>query len=382
MDQPDPTPLDEEVLSTQIIERLLRYDELDEAELQAIEADPTARQELHRLQLAEAWLSEPSPAGALLGADSATGSDTTDDDAACPSAEDLFDFGQRLEPTDHSNARQVELSHHLASCADCRALVATLALRPPSPLIVVDSPLPDIHTAPAPRPRSTRALRLARGPLPASRSALRHLPILVAASLLAILITSGWPTSVMGKGPGQFPSPASMRGASAQRLVSPMNLVLSRTTDLPGLPRLNDIQFELRPRSGDVRYEVYIYAGNSSVLQREQERKPLHRIESRGPQPSTLTLAGPLPIGRYSWEAWSYRGGDTPEFMGEADFRVVANRGLEEFLRREGATIAAVRELDSDSFIADARALARTLCRDGVCSLYEAERYLAITPVR
>ena len=133
MDQPDPTPPDEEVLSAQIIERLLRYDDLDETERALLEADPATRTKLHRLQLAEAWLTEPFP--------------TTETEpgleSACPSAEDLFDYGQKIEPTGLNIARQVELAEHIKRCAECEALISKLGERPPSPLIVVDSPLPN-----------------------------------------------------------------------------------------------------------------------------------------------------------------------------------------------------------------------------------------------
>jgi len=368
MEQPDPTPPDEEVLSAQIIERLLRHDELDEEELALLEANPAARVELHRLQLAEAWLTEPFQASAPDAAE----------EGSCPSAEDLFDYGQKIEPTGLNIARQVEVAEHLKSCAECEALVSKLAERPPSPLIVVDSPLPDPVPQPSPRPRSSRAMRLARGPRPTPRSGLRHVPFLVAASLLAVLMLSGWPSSVLGKDPMGFPSPAVMRGNTSQRLVSPKDLVLSRSRDLPGLPRLSDIVFEVRPEHGDARYDVYVYQGHSSALESAEERMVLYHFTSSEP---TLRLAGPLPTGRYSWEAWSVRELDgTPRRLGEANFNVVHNPGLERAILHKGGNVSAVRELHENNFIADARALARDLVQKGMCNLYEAERYLAVTP--
>ena len=115
MDQPDPTPPDEDVLSSQIIERLLRYDELEEAELAELEADPSVRTELHRLQLAEAWLTEPSPA-------EESSVEALADSSPCPSAEDLFDYGQKLEPTALEISHQVELAEHIETCAECAGL--------------------------------------------------------------------------------------------------------------------------------------------------------------------------------------------------------------------------------------------------------------------
>jgi hypothetical protein len=368
MEQPDPTPPDEEVLSAQIIERLLRYDELDDEELAVLEADPAARVELHRLQLAEAWLTEPFQEKDV----------EPTQECSCPSADDLFDYGQKIEPTGLNIARQVEVAEHLKVCPDCEALVSKLAERPPSPLIVVDSPLPDPVPTPAPRPRSSRAIRLARGPRPSHRSGLRHVPFLVAASLLAVLVVSGWPSSVLGKDPMSFPSPAVMRGNTSQRLVSPKDLVLARSRDLPGLPRLSDVVFEVRPEHGDARYDVYVYQGHSSALESADKRLVLYHITSSEP---TLQLAGPLPTGRYSWEAWSVRDLDgTPRRLGEANFNVVLNPGLERAILHKGGNVAAVRELHENNFVADARALARELVQKGMCNLYEAERYLAVTP--
>jgi hypothetical protein len=196
--------------------------------------------------------------------------------------------------------------------------------------------------------------------------------------MLAVLMMSGWPSSVLGKDPMGFPSPAVMRGNTSQRLVSPKGLVLSRSKDLPGLPRLSDILFEVRPEHGDARYDVYIYQGHSSALERAEERLVLYHITSSEP---TLQLAGPLPSGRYSWEAWSVRELDgTPRRLGEANFNLVHNPGLEQAILHKGGNVAAVRELHENNFIADARALARDLVQKGMCNLYEAERYLAVTP--
>ena len=368
MEQPDPTPPDEEVLSAQIVERLLRFDELDEGELALLKEDPAARVQLHRLQLAEAWLTEPSQS--LEGAPSR--------ESDCPSAEDLFDYGQQVEPTGLEIARQVEIADHLRSCAECAALVSKLADRPPSPLIVVDSPMPEATPTPAPRPRSSREMRLARGPRPTPRAGLRHVPFLVAASLLAVLMLSGWPSSVLGKDSNGFPSPAVMRGNTSQRLVSPKDLVLARSKDLPGLPRLSDVVFEVRPESGNARYDVYVYQGHSSALVDPEERMLLYHITSREP---SLHLAGPLPTGRYSWEAWSVSELDgTPRRLGEANFNVVHNPGLEQAILHKGGGVSAVRHLHENNFVADARALARDLVDRQKCNLYEAERFLAVTP--
>ena len=84
---------------------------------------------------------------------------------------------------------------------------------------------------------------------------------------------------------------------------------------------------------------------------------------------------------RSSWEAWSLRELDgTPRRLGEANFNVVHNQGLEQAILHQGGGVGAVRELHENNFIADARALARDLVRRGMCNKYEAERFLAVTP--
>jgi len=360
MEHPDSTPPDETVLSAQVVERLLRFDELSQEELTELETNPAARDELHRLQLAEAWLTEPfSSEGA--------------DESSCPSPEVLFDFGQKLEPMALSNSEQVKLSEHLDQCAECSALVATLAERPPSPLIVVDSTLPNGHRAPSPRPQGNRAVRIAQRPRSMERASLRNAPFLVAASLLAVLVLSGWPTSVLGKGPSQFPSPSVMRGSSSLTLISPRNLVLSRSRDLPGLPQPNGLIFEARPFPGAASYEFKVFERNGSALQSDAERASRGLMTGAAPQ---LLLASPLPVGHYSWSATAVLETGERKPLGEMDFRVVADEALEDELMSLGESVDAVLRLDYGHYYADARTLTRRLRDVGACDADEAARYL------
>lgn len=360
MEHPDSTPPDETVLSAQIIERLLRFDELSEGELTELEMDPSALDHLHRLQLAEAWLTEPFSL------------DEENDEDSCPSAEELFDYGQNTIPMQLSNRHKVELSEHIEGCDECSALVATLAERPPSPLIVVDSPISQTEREPAPRPRSTRP-RLAQRPSTLEPSAVRHVPFLVAASLLAVLVVSGWPKSVLGKSPSSFPSPSIMRGQGALSLISPRNLVLARTQELSLESRLNGLRFETRPYLGAVGYEFEIYERSGPALQDSHQRESRYRKVQSSPD---LFLATPLPVGRYSWTALAtLESGERVE-LGELDFRVIKDENLEDELRRLGSSVEAVGRLDWGHYHADARMLTRALRDQGLCDPEAASVYL------
>jgi hypothetical protein len=53
----------------------------------------------------------------------------------CPEAEALYDFGSGPGARELSAVESRRIEAHLVECADCRALVATLASRPPAPLL-------------------------------------------------------------------------------------------------------------------------------------------------------------------------------------------------------------------------------------------------------
>ena len=364
MENPDSTPPDENVLSTQVIERLLRFDELSEQELAELEMDPAAKDHLHRLQLAEAWLTEPFTAEEDLN------------ESSCPSPEELFDYGQNMATMQLSNRQKVELSEHLESCGECSSLIATLAERPPSPLIFVDSPAPQTQEEPAPRPRSTRD-HLARRPELLESAGARHVPLLVAASLLAVLLVSGWPKSVLGKGPSSFPSPSIMRGSGALPLISPRNLVLARTPGSSTTPALNGLHFETRAYPGAVSYEFEIFQGSGSALENDRDRETVigPRVQA-GPE---LLLATPLPAGRYSWKATAVLESGGRRELGELDFRVITDENLEDELMRLGTSIEAVERLHWGHYHADARMMTRALREQELCDPRDAAVYLQET---
>jgi hypothetical protein len=360
MEQPDSTPPDETVLSAQIMERLLRFDEISEDELSELEMDPSAQDHLHRLQLAEAWLTEPFSL------------DTDIDEGSCPSAEELFDYGQSMGSMQLNNRHKVELTEHIEGCDECSALVSTLAERPPSPLIVVDSPSLQAKQEPMPSTGSARP-RLARRPSSLEPSGVRQVPFLVAASLLAVLIVSGWPKSVLGKSTSSFPSPSIMRGQGAMPLISPRNLVLARTQGSSPQSPLSGLHFEMRPYLGAVGYEFEIFEGSGPALQDNNQRESLYRKVQSTPD---LFLATPLPIGRYSWTAVAVLESKDRVELGELDFRVIKDEYLEDELGRLGPSVEAVRRLDWGHYHADARMLTRALRDQGLCDPQAAAVYL------
>ena len=366
MEHPDSTPPDETVLSTQIVERLLRFEDLSEDELAEIQANPSAQDQLHRLQLAEAWLTEPFS------------SEEAEEECSCPSAEDLFDYGQKLSSMDLSNRRKVELAEHLEQCPECSSLIATLAERPPSPLIVVDSPLPTPRQEPTFSPRSSKRTLLAKRPRALEPSGARHVPFLVAASLLAVLVVSGWPKSVLGKSSPGFPSPSIMRGSSALALISPRNLVLARTQESSLSPQLNGLPFETRAYPGAVSYEFNVFERGGSSLENNAQRASYSTMVESSPE---TILATHLPVGLWSWTAEATLESGEIKALGELDFRVHADEGLEEELSRLGLSVDAVSRLDWGHYHADARSLTRVLRDRGLCDSEEAARYLQeLTP--
>ena len=365
MENPDSTPPDERVLSTQIVERLLRFDELSADELTELEMDPAAKDHLHRLQLAEAWLTEPFSI------------EEGHDECSCPSPEELFDYGQSMTAMQLSNRQKVELSDHIESCDECSSLIATLAERPPSPLIVVDSPAPQAEEERAPRPRSTRD-HLARRPVPLESASARYVPLLVAASLLAVLLVSGWPKSVLGKGPSSFPSPSIMRGSSALPLISPRNLVLARTTDSSATQALKGLHFETRPYPGAESYEFEIFEGTGSALENERDRVKKGLLKSSTPE---ITYTESLAVGRYSWKATAVLATGGKRELGELDFRVIEDENLEGELKRLGTSVEAVERLHWGHYHADARMMTRALREQELCDPRDAAIYLQeITP--
>src|SRR5258706_3914962 len=148
------------------IEALVRWDELSEADLHELEADPHLAPRLEMLRSAEAWLEN----GGAAASD-------------CPSSEELYDYAGAPghDPLPAEAARRID--EHLFTCTACEELLLTLADAPPSPL-VLDPPLTTIS---APRRREPPALApiLELSPRSTRRRRIQRVALACAASLVA-----------------------------------------------------------------------------------------------------------------------------------------------------------------------------------------------------
>jgi hypothetical protein len=101
-------------------EALTHWDELDPALLTAIASHPQHGPRLAMLRRADRWLERKARAMRPAG--------------ACPSSEELYDFGRGPGFGPLESARRAEIERHLRSCRDCENLVETLAALPPVPI--------------------------------------------------------------------------------------------------------------------------------------------------------------------------------------------------------------------------------------------------------
>jgi hypothetical protein len=103
------------------LEALAHWDELDAAALELLEKHPVHGPRLTMLRAADGWLREQ-------------GSSARESRGACPSPEELYDFGRGPGYTPLSQAARTRIDRHLAQCQDCELLVESLVAPPPAPL--------------------------------------------------------------------------------------------------------------------------------------------------------------------------------------------------------------------------------------------------------
>lgn len=323
--------------------RLTEFDELPATERSALcahaRACPSCGPALRLLQAAEEHLGGgPRGRGPLEG---------------CPSSEELFDFAKApgAQPLDAERAAGV--AAHVERCADCTALLSTLAARPPSPLIL--DPLPE-----APRRRPLRLLRLA--------------PLAAAAAVVLVLIfqravDDGGVTLASATGEVVFPSAELLRGDQGGALLWPRGALLSPPAAGAG------VTFELALPERAGRWRVRVLERGDDPFSQGRE---LTALEGHGP---TASL-GALTPGAYTWEAWvEVDGLERP--LGRRDFDVRADAAT----AGELAELAALAEperstrtlalLAARGYHADARAWARALPPSP-----ERDAFLARTPGR
>lgn len=375
-------------------EVLVHWDELRPGDLEELATHPLLGPRLAALQRAEAWLSEQGSGDAPPGV------------AACPSPEELYDYGRGPGYSPLPPERRVEIDRHLLRCEACKGFAEALERRPPVPLDLPLAGAPSLSigadrpSAPGtdggePEVGSTPAVPLPRrrsgGPRPAppadlqppgrsasprrGRPRLARLASLAAAAALAASLPLLLRPSGTEHG---FPAPPPvLRGRAADALLFPRGLVLARSPALAGIGLRPDtpLRFEIAPIEGASGYRVELLRAAADPFA-AGDRVAL--LESAEP-----TLAAEaLSPGRYTWRAFADVGG-LERFLGERDFEV---REDPELVRRLLARAdsdapqrgeALVRLLDEAGYLVDARALARTLPPSP-----ERDAYLARVPGR
>ena len=333
------------------LEALVCWDELAEADLRELEADPHLAPRLQVLQAAEDWLER--------GPELATG---------CPSAEELYDYGGGPGASPLSVQATRRIDEHLFGCSDCEELLGTLADAPPSPLL--DTPVPT--KLPAPRRRATPALAPILELQPRRRRVQRALlacaAMLVASFALWLLFD--------GRDAGlRLPAAPLLRGEDELALYYPRGSVLPTGRWMPNGTLA--LRFELRPVEQAENYRVELSRRGAGAFEPAK-----NFLELQGATLGELVLPARLEPGSYTWRAFARVHGLERD-LGARDFELQADAALEQRLMTavgldESARVCErVRILHEAGDWTDARELARTLPPSA-----ERERYLGQLPGR
>jgi hypothetical protein len=326
---------------------LIRWDELDfrrrlELERHAavcVSCGPA----LALLRRADAWLNEPTRGPS-------TSSVPTGE---CPEAEALYDFGHGPGARSLPSERRGVIAAHLVGCADCRALVATLASRPPAPL-VLDQPTFTVVDA---EDEGALDLELGGRSIPAKR----WLWIPAAAAVLLFAVGFWWKDIFAADqdtlvAQGIYPAEEVLRGNDGGPLYFPRDAVLA-IGDHPW----KSVVFEIEPIEHATLYRITLTRRDDGVLGAERE---VARWETA--EPTSSLDASELALGRYTWEVWAVVDRlDKP--VGRRDFEVRADPATEEQLFEalqltgDARTAEVLRVLHARGYLGDARAFARTL---------------------
>lgn len=308
----------------------------------------------------------------------------------CPSSEDLYDFGRGPGSRALPAERRRAIEAHVAGCAECGELVATLASRPPVPiewtpegLVGAQEPartqekesMPTVDVPPATQAPILRP----RFDAPARRR-LRWLwiPAAAAAAVVTfVLVRDGLDAKETGAQlvaqvdvqDSVFPAPPTLRGETDAALRFPRDRVLATTTgELWTTPWI-----EIEPRADATLYRVELRRLGEGVFDRGAT---VWTIETREPaMPLNAEQARLLTPGEYTWEAWA-RVGDLDLPLGKRSFEVIVDGALIAMLdaareRDAGAATRAVLEaLHQRGFLGDARAFARTLAPSAARDAY------------
>ncbi len=313
---------------------------------------PACSVRLSLLQQAERWLAgqatsnreQPKPA------------------SPCPSAEELFDFGHGLGARAIPLAVERRVEAHLVECAECRGLVATLASRPPAPLLDRDSAeSPNLPSRPRRVVAKTETLRRV-GP--------RRLWLQVAAAA-ALLIAALYWLGANRASHGQervevagaqisYPAPKLLRGDSSSSMYFPRAALLAASpAGSPGT--WHALRFVIAPQAGATLYRIKLFRSPQGAFGRGE---PVGQMTSTLAEFDWSDESGPAPsVGNYTWEAWAKIDG-LERSLGRLDFQVIeaaearAAIAKAEALREPERSTAILNWLVEHEFKTDARAYA------------------------
>lgn len=316
---------------------------------------PACAVRLSLLQQAERW----------LAGQATSNREQPQPGSPCPSAEELFDFGRGLGARAIPLAVERRVEVHLVECSECRGLVATLASRPPAPLL--DRDTGDLPSLPS------RARRIVAKPMPRQRVGPRRLWLQVAAAA-ALLIAAMYWLGAERASHGQeraltagaeigYPKPALLRGDSSSPLYYPRATVLAASpAGSPGT--WHALRFVIAPQAGATLYRVKLSRAPKGAFGRGET---VGEMKSLVAEFDWSSESGPaLSVGDYTWEAWATVDG-LERNLGRLDFQVIDDAAARtaiakcEALREPERSTAILSWLAAHEFRTDARAYAMGL---------------------
>jgi len=320
------TPGSDPLADGATVETLVRYDELDVAARERLEADPRVRAAIAHLERADRWLDSLAR--------------TSD---PVPDAELLYDVGggPGALPVDEGDRARVD--EHLAGAPAERGWVEALRRQPPPPLIL--EPLDEVEgEALAAREEAPAPLRLV--PSSSSRAWMAWTPLAAAALVLAMALGGGVRPTVLE---GGLPRSPIVRGDRAPGPLFPRGRVLAGGT-FAATPSFELIEPE---RASAARIELRALESDGA--------DPFEAGRLLWSQPAA-EAAPALVAGRYEWTAFATVDGIEVE-LGRETFRVVAGNPalLGAATGRQDEARADVVMLHAAGFLTDARRRARDL---------------------
>ncbi|MEE2940579.1 MAG: hypothetical protein VX460_09370, partial [Planctomycetota bacterium] len=314
---PGYTPRPDPLADGATVETLVRYDELDGAARERLEADPRVREAIAHLERADRWLE---------GLAQARG--------PAPDAALLYDVGGGPGALPVGDEDRARVEEHLAGAPTERGWVDALRRQPPPPLVL--DPLGEAEdVAPGGAPAPLRMVRPS-----GSRAWLAWTPLAAAALVLAMALGGGVRPTVLE---GGLPRSPIVRGDRAHGPLFPRGRVLAGGA-FAAAPRFEVVEPE---RASASRVELRALESGGA--------DPFEAGRLLWSQPAS-EAAPALVAGRYEWTAYATVDG-IEVALGRETFRVVAGNPalLDAATGGEAEARTDVVLLHAAGFLTDAR---------------------------